>query len=271
LPLWADSQASIPNISLNLLEYLGQKYQRQVSAEDLFAYIGAVIAHSAFTDRFKTDLVKPGLRVPLTANVELFDAAAELGRVIIWLHTFGERFTNPKQGRPAGPPRLPSRVAPRIPEKGAISQEPEAMPDTLEYDEANNRLLIGSGYIERVTPKMWSYEVSGKLVLRQWFSYRKANRERPIIGDRRPPSKLGEIQPDHWLAEYTTELINVLNVIGRLIELEPSQSDLLEQICSDQMISFDELRAAGAFAVPATLKPKVKTQGSPKQMSLLEQ
>jgi hypothetical protein len=40
----------------------------------------------------------------------------------------------------------------------------------------------------------------------QWFSYRKRNRERPIIGDRRPPSKLGVIQPDHWLAEYTTEL-----------------------------------------------------------------
>jgi hypothetical protein len=34
-------------------------------------------------------------------------------------------------------------------------------------------------------------------VLTQWFSYRKKNRERAIIGDRRPPSKLGDIQPDH--------------------------------------------------------------------------
>ena len=38
---------------------------------------------------------------------------------------------------------------------------------------------------------------SGKRVLTQWFSYRKKNRERAIIGDRRPPSKLGDIQPDH--------------------------------------------------------------------------
>jgi hypothetical protein len=43
---------------------------------------------------------------------------------------------------------------------------------------------------------------------------RKANRERPIIGDRRPPSSLGDIQPDHWLAEYTSELVNVLHVLG---------------------------------------------------------
>ena len=80
------------------------------------------------------------------------------------------------------------------------------MPDEIEYDGAKERLLIGKGFIDNVPPAVWQYEVSGKRVLTQWFSYRKKNRERPIIGDRRPPSKLGDIQPDHWLAEYTTEL-----------------------------------------------------------------
>jgi hypothetical protein len=42
-------------------------------------------------------------------------------------------------------------------------------------------------------------------VLLRWFSYRNANMERPIIGGRRPPSPLGDIQPDYWLAEYTIE------------------------------------------------------------------
>ena len=88
---------------------------------------------------------------------------------------------------------------------------------------------------------MWNYEVSGKQVLLQWFSYRKANRERPIIGDRRPPSPLGDIQPDYWLAEYTTELINLLNVVNLLIDLEPKQSELLEKICAGPLISVDEL------------------------------
>jgi hypothetical protein len=143
------------------------------------------------------------------------------------------------------------------------------MPDAIEYDEANQRLLIGGGYVERVTPQMWNYEVSGKQVLRQWFSYRKADRERPIIGDRRPPSKLGDIQPDHWLAEYTTELINVLHVLGRLIELEPAQAGVLERVCSGPTISADELRAAGAFEVPASLSHRPGRKSVPEQPSLL--
>jgi len=269
-PLWHNREASVPNIPPNLLTYLGQRYQREVSAEGLFAYIAAIVAHPAFTTRFRADLVQPGLRIPLTADADTFAAAAELGRTVIWLHTFGERFANPQQGRPAAPPRLPADARPHIPAAGAIPQEPAAMPDTIEYDETNQRLLIGSGYVERVTPQMWEYEVSGKHVLRQWFSYRKANRERPIIGDRRPPSKLGEIQPDHWLAEYTTELINVLNVLGRLIELEPQQAELLERVCAGLTISLDELRAADAFAIPATFNRKKGKQVSSAQTSFLD-
>lgn len=269
-PLWRDRDASVPNIPPNLLAYIGQKYQRPVGAEDFMAYIAAVAAHPAFTTRFKSDLVKPGLRVPLTANGEIFAAAADLGRTVIWLHTFGERFADLSRGRPASPPRLLSSVAPRIPAAGALSQDPAAVPDTIDYDGTNRRLLIGSGYVEGVASQVWSYEVSSKQVLRQWFSYRKANRERPIIGDRRQPSKLGDLQPDHWLAEYTTELINLLNVIGRLVDLEPSQADLLERVCAGQTISADELRAEGALIVPTTPTRRTGAQGSPEQTSLLD-
>jgi hypothetical protein len=266
-PLWRDREANVPNIPTVLLTYLSQRYNRPVSAEDLMAYIAAVAANPAFTARFQSDLIKPGLRVPLTSDGELFAAAAELGRTVIWLHTFGERYADPSKERPAGPPRLLLSLAPRIPAAGAIPQVPGAMPDSIDYDETMRRLLIGSGFVENVSPQMWNYEVSGKQVLKQWFSYRKANRERPIIGDRRPPSKLGEIQPDHWLAEYTTELINVLNVLGRLVELEPSQADLLERICGGPTISAEELRAAGALTVPTN---ETGAQASPGQPSLLD-
>ena len=97
---------------------------------------------------------------------------------------------------------------------------------------------FGKAMIEQVPVVVWNYEVSGKRVLTQWFSYRKMNRERPIIGDRRPPSALGDTQPDHWLAEYTTELLNVLHVLTLLVELEPNQSKHLEKICAGPLISF---------------------------------
>jgi hypothetical protein len=112
------------------------------------------------------------------------------------------------------------------------------MPDEIDYDLAKRRLLVGSGFIDNVPPEVWQYEVSGKRVSTQWFSYRKKNRERPIIGDRRPPSTLGEIQPDHWLAEYTSELLNVLHVLTLLVEIEPAQAKLLEAICEGRALAY---------------------------------
>jgi hypothetical protein len=230
-PLWRDAAATMPNLPPKLLEYLSKKFKKPVSAEDFLAYLASVAANPAYTARFQSNLAQPGLRIPITDQPKLFSKAVELGRRVIWLHTFGERFADKKAERPPGPPRLPKVRAPRIPKDGAIPDDADAMPDEIAYDEARRRLLVGKGFIDNVPPAVWQYEVSGKRVLVQWFSYRKKNRERPIIGDRRPPSKLGEIQPDHWLAEYTTELLNVLNVLALLVELEPDQEKLLEAIC----------------------------------------
>lgn len=180
----------------------------------------------------------------------MFAEAVALGREVIWLHSYGERFVDAAGGRPKGPPRLQTG-APSIPADGAIPGAPEPLPDAMDYDPAKRRLTIGKGYIDNVTPQMWAYEVSGKQVLRHWFSYRRRDRSRPIIGDRRPPSPLDSIQPDHWLPEYTSDLIDLLNVLGRLINLEPAQADLLERICAGPLQSMDELREAGAVGVTA--------------------
>ena len=40
-----------------------------------------------------------------------------------------------------------------------------------------------------------------------------------------------------WLAEYTTELLNVLDVLGRLVLLAPKQADLLERICIGPIVT----------------------------------
>ena len=92
-------------------------------------------------------------------------------------------------------------------------------------------------------------------MLKQWFSYRKRDRARPLMGDRRPPSPLGNIQPDHWIAEYTTDLIDLLHVLGGLIALEPAQQDLLETICAGPLIDAAELAAAVEAARAAAPAP----------------
>jgi hypothetical protein len=262
-PLWSDAAAHDPNIPPKLLAFLSQKYGTTIDAEDFMAYIAGTAAHSGFTARFQEDLSTPGLRIPITSDAAIFAETAELGRSIIWLHTFGERMVNAGKGRPPSPPRLPKARMPRVPVSGAIPEEPAAMPDIIDYDASKQRLIIGKGYIENIVPGMWRYEVSGMQVIPQWFSYRKANRERPIIGDRRPPSPLGNIQPDHWLSEYTTELLNLINVIGLLLDLEPTQEKLLERVCAGPTIPSEELRVSGALDVPARPKRGIREPAGP--------
>lgn len=231
-PLWKDAAATEANISPVILAELTKAFGVAPDPVNVFAYVAGLLAHPAYTAKFDADLVRPGLRVPVTADATLFAEAAALGREVIWLHTFGERHSD---GKPAGPPRVTPN-GPTMPKEGAISAKPEDFPDSLDYDATLKRLKIGTGFIENVPPAVWAYEVSGKNVLRQWFSYRKKNRERPQIGDKRKPSPLGDIQPDHWLPEYTSELINVLNVLAMLVELEPRQADMLDRVCDGALI-----------------------------------
>ncbi|MCK1334917.1 hypothetical protein IVB38_02400 [Bradyrhizobium sp. 38] len=235
-----------------LTVHLAQIYGYPIKVEDVLAYVAAVASNPAFPVRFRSNFVQPGLRVPITADSRLFSEAVALGSEIIWLHCYGERFVDAAASRPKQAPRLPKEVAPRIPSAGSIPSAPEPLPDTMDYDPALQRLKIGKGYVENVTPAMWAYEVSGKQILWQWFSYRRRDRTRPIIGDRRPPSPLDSIQPEGWLPEYTSDLLDLLHVLGRLVALEPRQAELLEQICAGPLQSAEELEAASAFGVPET-------------------
>ena len=245
-PLWADAAATQPNISPGLLSELSLAYGRPVAPGEVMAYIAALAAHPGYVERFRDDLKQPGLRIPLTADRTLFAEAVAVGREVIWLHTFGDRFA---EGRPPGAPRVEDKaLEPTIPKDGALPKMLAAMPHDLTYDAPSRRLKIGTGYIANVSPAVWAYEVSGKRVLTQWWSYRREDRSKPPMGDKRPPSDLSFIQPKDWLPEYTTELLNVLRVLTRLVALEPWQADLLERIVEGPTIDADALRGEGALS-----------------------
>lgn len=238
-PLHADAAATRSNLDPTLLAVLSDLFVRPVSGEDMLAYIVALLAHPAYTARFREDLRQPGLRVPLTADPALFAEATSVGRRIVWLHTYGERFADPAEGRPARAPR--KMDGPTIPEDGAIPGAPEPLPETLRYDAAARRLHVGKGFVDNVSPDAYGYEVSGRRVVDQWFSSRRRDRTKPQIGDKRPPSDLQKIQPDHWLAEYTRDLVDLLHVLTLLTELEEAQADLLERILAGPLIDRAEL------------------------------
>ena len=230
-----------------LLRALADELEMAVSGPDMMAYIAAVAAHPAYTARFRSDLVQPGLRFPITADALLLTEAIHIGREVVLLQCFSERFADSGAGQPMGAPRLPDGERPIILKDGAIPTDPDRFPDRIQYDASTHRLIFGDGYIDNVPRPVCEYEVSGEQMLVQWFSYRRLDRSRPIIGDWRPPSPLEKIQADHWLPEYTTELMNVLHVVGRLVAIEPRQAELFDRIIDGPLRSTDDLRASRAF------------------------
>jgi hypothetical protein len=155
-----------------------------------------------------------------------------------------------------------------VPAGGAIPGSAEGFPDVLEYDASAQRLVVGTGRIEPVAPAVWAYQVSGKAVVKQWFSCRRRTRERPTIGDKRPPSPLGDIQPDTWPAAYTSELLDMLNVLGLLVDLEPVQAVLLDRITGGALLDARALAEQGVFEDPRLAH--LREGHEPRQTSLFQ-
>jgi hypothetical protein len=221
-PLWRDDLGTTVNLAPGLLRLLRERLGARVDPPDGLAYLAAILSAPAFTARFARELEVPGLRVPLTADPALFAEAVALGRRVVWLHTYGERFVDTEDDRPLGAPRLPDARRPKV--LVGIPDDPAGMPEEMEYLAADRTLTVGAGRIAPVAPEVWAYEVSGMNVLRKWFGYRKRDPEGRRV------SELDRIAPDRWEPVLTSELLDLLNVLGLLVELEPRQADLLGRI-----------------------------------------
>lgn len=249
-PMWLDAAGTRPNVVAGLLDHFAVRYGYDVSGPDLFAYLAGVVAHPGYTERFAADLLVPGLRVPLTADAGLFAEAVELGRRVLWLHTFGERFTDPDAGRLPQPPRVPGERRPRV--TVTIPDIESNMPEVIDYDAPARTLHVGDGQIAPVEPEVWCYEVSGMKVVKRWFDRRKREPE----GRRSSP--LDDMVARTWDPEWTTELLEVLNVLTLVVDLEAPQADLLDRVLAGPLITVTDLTEAGVLPLadrPVAEKP----------------
>ena len=114
-----------------------------------------------------------------------------------------------------------------------------AMPAAMSYDADRTTLFIGDGEFAPVRREVGDYTVGGKNVIRSWFNYRKKE-----PGGKKT-SPLDHLSPAAWDPDWTTEAIDLLTVLTRLTALEPAQADLLARIIAGQVLSADDLYAAG--------------------------
>lgn len=250
IPLWRDAAATESNLTGGLLPRLEAQLGESMEAEDLFAYVYAVLA-GEYTSRFAAELELPGPRIPITKDPSLFERAASLGRRLVWLHTYGERFApdGEKTGAiPTGNARCTVAVPP----------DADHYPEEYSYDPKAKRLKVGGGVFEPVAPAVWEFSVSGLQVVKSWLAYRMKG------GAGKRSSKLDEIRPEKWPAASTEELCKLLWILEQTIALIPAAADLLGEIVDGPVFAAAELPTPSAAERAA---PKV-ARDEPEQLEI---
>lgn len=228
IPLWRDPAGTEPNITTDLLEVLAAEYGTTITAEDLFTYAYAVLATPHYVERFSEELTVPGPRLTMTRHKALFHEAAQLGRELIHLHTYGERFI-PNGGKAGQVPQGSARLNIAIPDTSA------GYPEAYEYDPATQTLRVGTGEISGVAKDVFEFSVSGLEVVKSWLGYRMKKRAG------RSSSELDKIRPERWTTQMSKELLQLLWVLEHTLSRYPPMADLLDRILAGPLFRADEL------------------------------
>jgi hypothetical protein len=254
LPMYREPNGLKPNITHGLLSLIGNRLGiPDPVPEDLAAYVYALLSSFRYQERFAKALETPGPRVPVTEDPNAWQEAVLMGRYLLWLHTYAERFVDVEQGRG---PKVPSLE--EIQWIDPVTKIPEN-PGQIRYDIATQTLKVGDGQISGVRPDVWSFSVSGMPVVKKWLGYRTRKGAGRAASS---PNALDQIRPTEWAEEWNQELIDLLTVLTLTMDMQSSLADLLDRICAGPLISATEL------PVPTKSErsvPKVHSKGSPKK------
>lgn len=229
LPLYRCRDATAPNILVGLLEILSDAYDHPVSPEDFAAYLYGILAQPRFTREYFDELAGCEIRVPITKDAALFEEVGTIGRRLLYLHTYGERFVGAaSDGAIDGVARC-------------IEPVPESVggyPKSYSYNAETKLIKVGSGAFGPVSPEVYGFEVSGLRVVQSWLGYRMKE------GAGRRSSPLDEIRPESWTAQLTTDLLDLLHVLEETVGFRREQSRLLDEVPADDCFGARELPPA---------------------------
>jgi hypothetical protein len=164
----------------------------------------------------------------VTKDGATFARAAKLGRKLIWLHTYAERFRGDDERGDEIPPGA-ARIV-----KG-VSDSPAKYPEAYAYDPAKGEITVGDGRFGPVAPEVWDFEVSGLKVVQSWLGYRMKKR----AGKKSSP--LDEIRPERWTARMSDEFLELLWVLEATLAMEPDLAAVLEKVVSGPCFAASDL------------------------------
>ncbi len=151
-----------PNLNPKIVAALTAAYGEEPTTEDIFHYIYAVLYADTYREKYAEFLKIDFPRIPFTADFELFQTLAALGKRLASLHLLRSAELDPPAARFQG--QGDSRVA-RTKSQG------------FRYEPEEERVYVNkTQYFEPVPLELWEYQIGGYQVLAKWLKDRRERR-----------------------------------------------------------------------------------------------
>lgn len=171
------------------------------------------------------------------------------------------RYADPVERRPSGSPRAPTGIRPQV--ETPIAADGSA-PDLMEYDADTCQLRVGGGVVAPVPPEVWEFQVGPMNVLRSWFDHRRANPNTRASRNPTEASVLDRLSHTPWPLGFSTDLVEVHNVLTLLVDVTPDQADCWRPFWGGPMLELPVFKDAGSLLAPndaLRARPTVETGG----------
>lgn len=235
--------SGVPNLTEPAKQMLRERFGDNAPG-NLVYYLAALTGHPGYVRTFDKPLQQAGIRVPLTADPTLWERAVQLGKQVVWLHTYGER----------GEPLPGMKYLHQIPEgadyvlptptvdmgKTMSEKKPSFSPDPVDSlsEEKNNPAMgtvsFGQARCENVEKRVFDYTIGGNQVLGLWAKYRLKKPETKWS------SSLNDIVQREWPEAWSEEYERLLYTLTHLVHLEPAQEKLLDEVLAGEQIFREE-------------------------------
>ena len=232
-----------PNLRTSVAQLLCERFGNDAPG-NLVYYLAALTGHPEYVRTFSKPLETSHMRAPLTADPELWERAVQLGKQVVWLHTYGER----------GEPLPGMKYLHQLPEgadytlpnptvdmgKTMPEEKPSFSPDPVDSlsEEENNPVMgtvsFGQARCENMEKRVFDYTIGGNQVLGLWAKYRLKKPEEVSS------SPLDEIVQREWPEAWSEEYERLLYTLTHLVHLEPAQEKLLDEVLAGEQIFREE-------------------------------
>jgi predicted helicase len=151
-----------PNLNQKVMRVLMDVYGEELSPEEIFCYVYAVLYAEAYREKYTDFLRLDFPRIPFTADFELFQSLANLGKYLADLHLLKSEELDPPVARFQG--QGDNLVA-------------STKSQGFRYNPKEERIYVNkSQYFEPVSQELWEYQIGGYQVLSKWIKDRRNRR-----------------------------------------------------------------------------------------------